>query len=258
MKEERNIKNYSTKELRKICHEPMALLRKDDNKIGLFITHKFSIYFIRLFLHTKFTPNQITVLSVVVFFVGILFLALADYWMGVIGSLIIFLSLILDACDGGVARFRKQTSRMGGVYTEPISHDVQYGFAFLLISIGLVMHGSPPYYYILGALAGLMKLSTRLLQTRFCDLLRPKEVDDKAEGMQKELKEKSVFVKVAYRINKTLFNNSGVFVVISVCALVNRVDLCLWFFAIGSSLIWLAMFGKQMYQIRKHHLNKIQ
>ncbi len=251
---ERKIKDYSIKELKEICHESMAHLRTDDNKLGLFITHKFSIYFIRLFLHTKITPNQITVLSVITFYIGIFLLTFNEHLLSIIGSLIILFSIILDACDGGVARFRGKTSTLGGFYAEPVSHDIQYGFAFLLISWGLVMHGFPSYYYILGGIAGLTKLSTRLLQSRFSDLLRPKMSDEEVADIHKSLKSKSIFVKITYRVNKNFFNNSGIFMVLFILSLINRIDLSLWFFGIGYSLIWIAMFVKQAYQIHKYNL----
>lgn len=249
----REIKNYTIKELREICQKPVAHLKTEDNKIGLF-SLRFSIYFTRLFLHTRITSNQITILSVLVFFGGISLFIFNNYFLNITGSLLIFLSIILDGCDGEVARFRGKASRLGGVYVEPISHDIQYGFAFLLISWGLVMNGLPSYFFILGGVAGLMKLSTRLLQIRLSDLLRHTMSDDKVIDMHKSLKKKSIFIKIAYRFNKNFFTNSGVFVVFSIFSLINRIDLAIWFFAIGYSLIWIAVFGKQAYQIRRYNL----
>lgn len=240
-------------ELKKICQDSVADSKKDDNKIGLF-SLKFAIYFTRLFLHTKITPNQITVLSVITFYIGIFLLMFNEHLLSIIGSLVIFFSIVLDGCDGGVARFRGKTSTLGGFYAEPISHDIQFGFAFLLIASGLVIHGFPSYYYILGAMAGLTKLLTRLLQERFCGLLRVKFSDEAVSDMNKSLKGKSVFIKIAYRINVDFFSNSGIFVVIFVFSLINRIDLSLWFFGVGYSLIWIAMFIKQAYQIHKYNL----
>lgn len=251
---DKKIGDYTIKELEKICHGPVADLKKDDNKVGLFAWN-FSLYFTWLFLHTRITPNQITFLSTVGFYIGIVLLMLNDYLLGVIGSLVIFFSIILDGCDGEVARFRKKTSNLGAFYVEPVSHDIQYGFAFLMISIGLVMHGFPSYYYILGSIAGLTKISTRLLQLRFSGLLRLKMSDEEIADTHKSLKSKSIFIKIAYRINKNFFNYAGFFIVIFIGSLIGRINLSLWFSSIGYFLMWIAIFGKQIYQIYHHKLN---
>lgn len=254
----RKISDYTIKELREICQACHATpeWKKEDNKIGIFSLN-FSIYFTRLFLYTRITPNQITTLSVLVFFAGISLLLFNDYTANIIGSLVIFFSIVLDGCDGEVARFRKFIGNpikgnVGGLYTEPVSHDVQYGLAFLIIAYGLVMHGFPPYYYVLGGLASITKLLFRLLQARFCTILATKNVT-REEGikMHTSLKKKSIFIRIIYRINKNFFNNSGVFIVIFIGALINRIDLSLWFFGVGFTLLWIAMFGKQVYQINK-------
>lgn len=249
----KKISDYSTRELREICFDSVSALKKDGNKFGLF-SMRFSIYLLRLFLYAGMTPNQITILSVATFYIGISLLMFNEYLLSIVGSLVIWFSILLDSCDGGVARFRGETSRLGAVYVEPVSHDVQYGFAFLLISYGLVMHDFPSYYYVLGGVAGLMKISIRLLQSRFCDLIRPQLSPERVLNMNKSLKEKSIMIKIAYRINKTFFDNTGIFIVIFAFSLIDRIDLSLWFFAIGYSIIWATIFAKQIYQIHQHNL----
>jgi hypothetical protein len=254
----KKISEYTIKELREICQACHLTLekKKEDNKVGIFSLN-FSIYFTRLFLYMGATPNQITFLGVAVFFVGIFLLTLNNYILGIVGSLIIFFSIVLDGCDGEVARFRKFIGKpikgnIGGLYVEPVSHDIQYGFAFLILAHGLAAHGFPDYYYILGSLAGITKLLFRLLQSRFCLILGVSNVSrEESIDMHKSLKKKSIFIKLIYRFNKTFFNNSGVFIIIFIGAIFNRLDLSLWFFGLGYSFLWLALFGKQLYQISK-------
>ena len=258
MNKNKKISEYTIKELREICQACHLTpeKKKDDNKVGIFSLN-FSIYFTRLFLCTSITPNQITFLSVVVFFTGIFLLTFNSYILNIVGSLVIFFSIVLDGCDGEVARFRKFIGNpikgnVGGLYAEPVSHDVQYGLAFLIIAHGLIIHGFPPYYYILGALAGITKLLFRLLQSRFCVILGISNVSrEESIDMHKSLKKKSIFIKMMYRINKTFFNNSGVFIIIFACSIINRLDLSLWIFGLGYSFLWIALFGKQLYQINR-------
>ena len=253
----KKISDYSTKELQDICQGSVAHLstKKEANKVAL-LSLKVSIYLVRLLLYTKITPNQITILSVTAFYIGISLIMFSDHVLSIAGALVIWFSILLDGCDGGVARFRGVAGRLGSVYVEPVSHDTQYGFAFLLISYGLVAHGFPSYFYILGGLACIMKISTRLLQSRFCDLLRPKFSDEheKILEMNKSFKEKSIMIKIAYRLNKTFLSSTGVFLVIFAFSVINRIDLSLWFFAIGYSLVWISVFAKQIYQIHRYNL----
>lgn len=257
----KKISEYTTKELREICQSCHLTpeWKKEDNKIGIF-SLVFSIYFTRLFLYTKITPNQITFLSVLVFFSGISLLLFSNYILNLIGSLVIFFSIILDGCDGEVARFRKFIGNpikgnVGGLYAEPVSHDIQYGLAFLIIAHALVIHGFPSYYYVLGGLASITKLLFRLLQARFCAILAGRSVSrEESANMQMSLKEKSIFIKIIYRINKNFFNNSGVFIIIFIGSLINRIDLSLWFFGVGYPLLWITLFGKQIYQINHNKI----
>ena len=250
----KKISDYTIKELKEICQLSIADRKKDDSKVGLFVRN-FSIYLTCLFLYTKITPNQITALSVIVFFIGVSLFLFNDYIFNIIGSLVIFFSMALDGCDGEVARFRKSAGTVGGLYAEPVSHDVQYAFAFLIISHGLVIHNFPTYYYILGSLAGITKLLFRLLQERFCAILACRNVSrEESEVMHNSLKEKSIAIKAVYRVNKNFFSSTGVFLVIFICSLINRIDVCLWFFGIGYTLLWIALFGKQIYQINQNKI----
>lgn len=94
----------SIKELRKICQK----------KGGAdYYIRSYSIYLTKLFLYTKLTPNQITILWIFIGLIGTSLFFIGNYLYNVIAGLLIFLALSLDFVDGEVARYRKKQSWYG-------------------------------------------------------------------------------------------------------------------------------------------------
>ena len=128
----------SIKELRQLCQNsaesPSWRTQSWEGKFNRI----FSIYLTWIFIHLPITPNQITFLGVLFYLGGAGLFIYQDFKMRMIGLAMMFVSFILDACDGEVARYRKLTKGggAGGAYVEPLSHDIMYGFFFLPIGSG--------------------------------------------------------------------------------------------------------------------------
>lgn len=249
----KKISEYSTKELREICQYSSAA-RARESKVGLF-SRIFSIYLTRLFLYTDITPPQINATSVTTFFIGTAFFLFNDFWLNIIGVLIIFLSIILDGCDGEVARFKKIADNIGALYVEPTGHDIQYGLGFLIIAWGLYLNGFPAYFLMLGALASVAKLLYRLLEKNYWMSVQRNITHEEVVKIKKSYSKKSAMVRLVYWANKNFFSSTGVFLVLFIASLAYRIDLFIWFFAIGYVLLWVALFLKQLYQISKIRKN---
>lgn len=90
------------------------LVKKADGIISRNINRKISLTFTRQLMRTRVTPNQITV---VVLLVGILsgpaIVFLGGYWGLVVGGLLYYSSSVLDGCDGELSRLRFQGSPLG-------------------------------------------------------------------------------------------------------------------------------------------------
>lgn len=103
----------SISELRKICQTNAIHCR-----------YRFiSIYFTKLFLRTPVTPNQITLLSLVIGLSGALLLCLNDFFYSILGVVFLHSFFILDCIDGEVARYKKKVS-LGGKYFERMCHQI--------------------------------------------------------------------------------------------------------------------------------------
>jgi phosphatidylglycerophosphate synthase len=67
----------------------------------------------RLLVRTPLRPNHITLLGTGIGLLAALSFAGGDYWTGLLGALLLWAAVIIDGCDGEVARLRFQESRFG-------------------------------------------------------------------------------------------------------------------------------------------------
>lgn len=123
----------SIKELRKICY-------KDSNKkrplYMEWFTMKISIYVTKLFLYTGIHADQVTMLMILLVFLGSGMMAFGSLWMMFIGITIIHFTIVLDNVNGEVARYKKEGSLIG-TYMEEIYHVVSTPFIFFSFAYGI-------------------------------------------------------------------------------------------------------------------------
>lgn len=241
----------SIKELRAAC-QATAPDPERETWVGWF-ARRFAIYFTKLFLYTPITPNQITVISTAVFFAGIGLYFIDDIAVRVVGALLVFFSVVIDGCDGEVARFRKAGSPVGGGYVEPVSHDIQYGLAFLLLAIALFIHSANPWIIVVGAFAGIVKLSTRLLELRFWKV-RNQELSDAPKAKQSAQARAPWYRRALSWLKRNIFASAALPLPLLLFTLFDRVDLFILLFALGFGLAWLYTFAKHVVNITKGRL----
>ncbi|MFA4955276.1 MAG: CDP-alcohol phosphatidyltransferase family protein [Patescibacteria group bacterium] len=240
----------SIAELRKLC-QATAPAPERETFIGK-RARFFSIHFTRLFLKTKITPNQITFLSVLVFFCGIsLFLTLNRGWM-VLGWVIIFFSVVLDGCDGEVARFRQTRSPVGGIYAEPVSHDFQYGFMFLPLSLAATWSTGNIWFLVLGNLAAVSKLITRLIETRYWSLIQPSQITpEQAAEHRKKYTDRPAYLRFISWAKRNTFSSNGMLIPLAIVALGGWLEWFVAAYGAGYTLILLVTFARQLKALKK-------
>jgi hypothetical protein len=241
------------KELRSLC-QSTAPAPGNEAIIGKF-SRIFSIYFTALFLRTQITPNQITVLSSIVFFVGLGFFYFADLWLHVLGVFIVFFSVVLDGADGEVARFRKNTRPSGTVYVEPVSHDIQYGLMFIIIAAALWLRSGSALVLFLGSIAGISKLLYRLIEVRYWFAFQEYNIPkEQLAQLRYEHKGKKWPVRVFYWVNKNVFGSAGLVGPLALFVIIKKVDIFLWIYTIGFLFLFIALFFKHVLRISREHL----
>jgi len=148
----------SIKELRKICQKKEQLYDRKgkENKskpVQEYFYDRFlrlvSIYITKLFLYTKITANQVSVLSMLVGIIAGVFFSFREpiYW--IYAFLLIQLFHFLDAVDGEIARYRKEASPIGK-YFDLMAHGVVIASIFIGITFGVYKSINNIFVFFLG------------------------------------------------------------------------------------------------------------
>ncbi len=204
------------------------LSRKFERKVSLAIT--------RCLLHTRVTPNQISIASILLgVFSATLFLGKSRI-LHVAGGLLLLFSSIVDGVDGELARLRFQESRLGS-WLDFLGDNVVHVFVFLCIGFGLYRRGEGGVYALLGALAAAASLgaaSAVFLRVflKNADGVITFATPVRVEEMQHatgRLKRRIEFIDK--------LSNRDFFYLILVCAAIGQ----LWIF------LWVASFGSLFY-----------
>ena len=247
--ERRAVGNYSVRELRAIV-QGSAPNPEMETYTGRFC-RLFSVYSTRFLLLTPLSPNQITVVSTVIAFLSFsVFFLDETYWWA--APVLYFFSVVLDGSDGEVARFRQQRGGYGGGYTEPVSHDFQYGFLFLIAGTALVYtHGFPTTVLLAAAIAATSKLVLRGTQERFCNLRYAGTGQKQKELQQVAFAKRPLLLRVFSRIERNIFSSTGILPILLIFALLKRMDFFLYLYATGFFLLLFAHFLHQVRSLTK-------
>jgi len=225
-----------------------------DPWVGLTIRF-FSVYITKLLIRTKITANQVTAVSVLFFFIGILLFVFHSYILYFYGIFLIYLSVILDGCDGEIARLKGAKIHVGGTYTEPISHDIQYGFMFIPLSLNAYfISGSIVIIYI-GFIGAIAKLLYRFMIIRFDNLILKRKSKNNLKNQIGDLaefkKDVNIFHKLYRFLNRNFFSSVGLVIPLLFFAILNRIDLFVWTFSVFYSIVACIVFFKQTIYISK-------
>ena len=94
-----------------------ATRKKHDLVFNVYMMRPVAAFVVAIFAKTPITPNQVTLLNLLIFIVSMgLFVALPDYRGGLIAVLVLELSYCLDCVDGMLARFKKIASKEGHLF----------------------------------------------------------------------------------------------------------------------------------------------
>ena len=133
--------------------------------IKYFIYENLSTWLVNILVHTPITANQITILGILFPFGSMLLFAYGNMWMGLLGVLFLYLGELMDACDGTLARTKKQCSKLQSNFLGNLYHSLSYPFLFIGIGVGVYMNTGNAKYLIVGGLAGMFQMTVAF--TRF-------------------------------------------------------------------------------------------
>jgi hypothetical protein len=136
--------------------------------LDLVLYRPISFLLVKLIYRTNFTPNQISIVSMIFGLGSGIAFYFGEYQYIIAGGIFIFLSNVLDCADGQLARLKKNGTKVGRIidgfidYVTGASVFVGIGFALNYIT------GNPLYAWGLSALGA----ASRILQNMFFDYYR--------------------------------------------------------------------------------------
>ena len=129
-----------------------SLVKDTEGFMSRHVERPLSLSVSRLLKDTRVTPNQMTVVSMLVGLVGAACFAVPGRGPAIAGALLFLAHSILDGCDGELARLRLQESRWGGVL-DYWSDNVVHAAVFLGIGIGWALELQQGWPLLLSAAA---------------------------------------------------------------------------------------------------------
>lgn len=180
-----------------------------------------------LVAHTQLRPNQITVIGTAVGLMAAAFLATGTYASGVVGALLFWCAVVIDGCDGEVARLTFQDSAFGQKF-DVITDNIVHAAIFLGLGVGMYRRDPDGQAVLLLALL-LGGFALNLVVTYFFLVRRPDFArDDRAPGTWRGRMRQRLL-----RLFEAAMNRDFAYLIV-LLALINRLDWFLWGTAIGT------------------------
>ena len=136
-----------------------ALVKETDGFMARHVERPISLQISRLLAPTAITPNQMSVISIVVGMCGAPLFLSQRASLQTVGALLFLAHSILDGCDGELARLKFEESRWGGVL-DFWGDNVVHAVIFACMAIGWSLSAAAPWPLWLGAAAVLGALGS--------------------------------------------------------------------------------------------------
>jgi phosphatidylglycerophosphate synthase len=205
----------------------LSLENPRDGRVDTYFNRKLSRPLTRWLLQTPLTPNQITILSCLVGLMGALCFFPGGYWGPLVGALLLQFSVVLDCCDGEVARVKFLESPFGDVLD--IVCDTVVTIAIFL-GMGVAVWKDGASHQAL-PLAGTLVLGGCLAFPLVTLAEKTEATGDRRGGWEDELMKRLI----------ASLTTRDVSVVIFASALTSKLLWFLWGAAIGAQVFWLLL-----------------
>lgn len=205
----------------------LSLENPRDGQVDTYFNRKVSRPITRWLLRTPLTPNHVTLLSGLVGILGALCFVPGGYWGPVLGALLLQFSVVLDCCDGEIARVKFMESPLGD-WLDIVCDTIVSIAIFLGIGIAVWHNGTSQHALALG---GLLALGGALAFP-FVTLA------EKTEALAETHKswENQTIQKLLSSLTTRDFS-----VVVGASALAGKLSWFLWGAALGAHVFWLSL-----------------
>lgn len=136
-----------------------SLIKPTESYLSKNLERKISLFFTARLVDTAVTPNMVSLVSICMGLVSGWFFLGPHRLYHVAGALLLWLSSVVDGCDGEIARLKFQESRVGSIL-DFLGDNLVHIVVFFCIGFGLYTQGQGSVYLVLGILAALGTLAT--------------------------------------------------------------------------------------------------
>jgi phosphatidylglycerophosphate synthase len=215
-------------DLARVEHDLLLSLENPrDGPVDTYFNRKLSRPITRWLLRTSLSPNHITVLSCMIGVFGALCFLPGGYWGPVLGALLLQFSVVLDCCDGEVARVKFMESPLGD-WLDIVCDTVVHIAIFLGMGVAVWRNGATGHAL---ALAGVLALGGALAFPLVTLAEKTEEAGNRRGGWEDVL-----IKKLLASLTTRDFS-----VLIIASALTGQLGWFLWGAAIGAQVFWLSL-----------------
>jgi 1L-myo-inositol 1-phosphate cytidylyltransferase / CDP-L-myo-inositol myo-inositolphosphotransferase len=205
----------------------LSLENPRDGQVDTYLNRKISRPITRWLVRTPLTPNHVTLLSCAVGIFGALCFVPGGYWGPVLGALLLQFSVVLDCCDGEIARVKFMESALGD-WLDIVCDTVVSIAIFLGIGLAVWHNGTSQHAL---ALAGLLALGGALA---FPFVTLAEKTEAAAETHKSW--ENHTIQKLLSSLTTRDFS-----VVVGASAIAGQLSWFLWGAALGAHVFWLSL-----------------
>jgi CDP-L-myo-inositol myo-inositolphosphotransferase len=204
-------------EVEKMSNQP-AISHSDSPIIDRYIIRKISGFITWLLVKTPVTPNQVTIISLILGIVSAAFFSHGAHTCTIIAGMFYFVSTVFDQCDGEVARFKHKESEFGRAF-DIIVDSIVNAAIVIGITIAIYKANGSGLTIVAGLLAMMGIVISLLLTTYFSS-------ENKKDTGTKEMLDK--------------LNNKDFFYIIMLASVIfNQMIWFLLIMAVGTNIYWI-------------------
>jgi phosphatidylglycerophosphate synthase len=203
-----------------------SLTSSSDGVVDTYFNRPVGRFLSKALVHTPISPNQVSVVSILIGVVSGWYFATGRFF---IGAIILQLCAIIDCVDGDLARALFKQSFMGK-WLDLIGDQIVHFAVFLGIGIGVARQNPSTPALILGASAAVGVVLCLMVILR---------------GMNMPTDHRSLFGKL---VDATA--NRDFSALLLLLALIGRMQWFLWMAGIGIHVFWISMLVLQMHAMR--------
>lgn len=205
----------------------LSLENPRDGQVDTYFNRKVSRSITRWLLRTPLTPNQVTALSCLVGILGALCFFPGGYWGPVCGALLLQFSVVLDCCDGEIARVKFMESPLGD-WLDIICDTIVSIAIFLGIGIAVWHDGTTQHALLLASVLAI----GGVFSFPFVTLAEKTE----AMGEYRQGWEDRTIKKLLSSLTTRDFS-----IVVVASALAGKLNWFLWGATLGAHVFWLSL-----------------